>query len=305
MKRVLPVLLVVLLLCGCGEAAKSWQEEYDLGVRYLSEGNYDEAILAFEAAIEIDPKRAEAYLSLADVYVAQGDLDAAREVLDRAVEAVGENEEVLAKIEEITAAGDPNAGGQTEPDGSARAVARTERKDYEDGSYSIYEYDANDLLLTYTYYEADGTVIERTEHTYDANGNRVMSTDYDGSGVVTGWTESEYDANGNCSVQTGYDANGAMEWRTEYTREASGRITRTTNYDDSGNLDNWCDWAYDTAGVLRTLSYYHSNGTPQRTSELDAQGNLVREIYYKSDGTVDFIAVINPDGSTTMERPGS
>ena len=89
MRRVLPVLLVVLLLCGCGAAAKSWQEEYDLGVRYLSEGNYEEAILAFEAAIEIDPKRAEAYLGLADVYVAQGDLDAAREVLDRAVEAVG------------------------------------------------------------------------------------------------------------------------------------------------------------------------------------------------------------------------
>ena len=92
MRRVLPVLLVVLLLCGCGAAAKSWQEEYDLGVRYLSEGNYEEAILAFEAAIEIDPKRAEAYLGLADVYVAQGDLDAAREVLDRAVEAVGEDE---------------------------------------------------------------------------------------------------------------------------------------------------------------------------------------------------------------------
>ena len=62
MRRVLPVLLVVLLLCGCGAAAKSWQEEYDLGVRYLSEGNYEEAILAFEAAIEIDPKAPGAYL---------------------------------------------------------------------------------------------------------------------------------------------------------------------------------------------------------------------------------------------------
>lgn len=30
----------------------TWQEQYDLGLRYLSEGNYEEAIIAFTAAIE-------------------------------------------------------------------------------------------------------------------------------------------------------------------------------------------------------------------------------------------------------------
>lgn len=61
----------------------AWQEKYDLGVRYLSEGNYEEAILAFEAAIEIDPKRAEAYLGLADAYTAAGDEGGAQETLER------------------------------------------------------------------------------------------------------------------------------------------------------------------------------------------------------------------------------
>lgn len=40
-----------------------------MGVRYLSEGNYEEAIIAFTAAIEIDPKRAEAYVGRGDAYV--------------------------------------------------------------------------------------------------------------------------------------------------------------------------------------------------------------------------------------------
>ena len=54
-KRLLAlVLAAVLLLTGCaGGAASTWQEKYDLGVRYLSEGNYEEAIFAFQAAITV------------------------------------------------------------------------------------------------------------------------------------------------------------------------------------------------------------------------------------------------------------
>ena len=54
--------------------APSWQTIYDLGVRYLSEGNYEEAIIAFTAAIEIDPKSAEVYEQRGNAYweLAQG-----------------------------------------------------------------------------------------------------------------------------------------------------------------------------------------------------------------------------------------
>ena len=65
--------------------APSWQTIYDLGVRYLSEGNYEEAILAFEAAIEIDPKQPKIYDRLATAYELAGDDEAAlRTLLDGA-----------------------------------------------------------------------------------------------------------------------------------------------------------------------------------------------------------------------------
>ena len=72
MRRICQVLLYVLLvtnLCACGQKFPIWQEQYDLGVRYLSEGNYEEAIIAFTTAIEIDPKVSDGYLKLAEAYI--------------------------------------------------------------------------------------------------------------------------------------------------------------------------------------------------------------------------------------------
>lgn len=95
MKRINSLFLAVALilgLCACAKGGPTWQEQYDLGVRYLSEGNYEEAIIAFTAAIEIDAKRPEAYISLAEVYTAQGDTDAARNVLEDGFAATGDGE---------------------------------------------------------------------------------------------------------------------------------------------------------------------------------------------------------------------
>ena len=139
MKKVNAIALVIamiLSLCACGQNVPTWQEQYDLGVRYLSEGNYEEAIIAFTAAIEIDPNRAEAYvgrgdaygaednliaaladyekaleldkmqvsayLGLADIYIQRGETEKAREILKRALETIGEDERIRQALSEIT-----------------------------------------------------------------------------------------------------------------------------------------------------------------------------------------------------------
>ena len=102
MKRLCSLLLtlaLVLGLCACGQdAAAAWQEQYDLGVKYLSEGNYEEAVIAFTAAIEIDPKRPEAYLKAAEAYEGMGDRDAARAILEQGYQATGD--ETLRSVQE-------------------------------------------------------------------------------------------------------------------------------------------------------------------------------------------------------------
>ena len=92
MKRITTLFLTGLLLLSliaCG-AKDAWQEQYDLGFRYLNEGNYQEAVIAFEAAIEIDAKRPEAYLGAADGYVGLGDYASARSILERGYAETGD-----------------------------------------------------------------------------------------------------------------------------------------------------------------------------------------------------------------------
>ena len=93
------ILVLTLALCACGQKADialsndtaTWQEHYDLGIRYLSEGNYEEAIIAFTAAIEIDPKQSDAYRKAAEAYEGLGDIDSAVAILQQGIDATGDH----------------------------------------------------------------------------------------------------------------------------------------------------------------------------------------------------------------------
>ena len=71
----LPYAIMLLLLVSCAEKPKTFDEQYDLGVKYISEGNYEEAIIALSAAIEIEPNSAIAYLNRGNAYYEQKMLD--------------------------------------------------------------------------------------------------------------------------------------------------------------------------------------------------------------------------------------
>lgn len=57
-----------------------YERQIRLGYKLLEQGNYEEAILAFDKAIDIDIKRDKAYIGKADVYVARCDENALEDI---------------------------------------------------------------------------------------------------------------------------------------------------------------------------------------------------------------------------------
>lgn len=90
--------VMIVALSSCRQRTPTWQEQYDLGVRYLSEKNYEEAIIAFTAAIEIDPKQAFAYVGRGNAYMGSG------ETQENLVAALADYEQAIKLDETCTTA---------------------------------------------------------------------------------------------------------------------------------------------------------------------------------------------------------
>lgn len=258
-------LLLVLAACGGSE----WQKQYDLGVKYLSDGNYEEAIIAFSAAIEIDEKQPETYIALADVYVQQGDYEKALEILQQGLEKTGNNADIAAKLDQVK---------------NSKALQPQIKREYlylEDGSsagYVTYEYnDHGDISEMKGYYQ-DGTFdgnIRFSTYEYDSNGRKQKCINYDEDNKLKGYYTYEYDTQGNIIQETYYNAN---DERTEYyinEYDAKGVQTKQTRY-------SYLDYVGDE------VVYLTEPKIQVGIYEYDADGLNTSVMWYGFDGvTVD------------------
>ena len=91
---VLAAMLVVFgLLTGCGKSVeKQIAEQLELGNKYLTESDYEQAIVAFNKVIELDPKQVIAYEKLADSYIGLDKKEEAVDILCQGVSAITEAE---------------------------------------------------------------------------------------------------------------------------------------------------------------------------------------------------------------------
>lgn len=277
MKKTIVWMLMAALLIGlaaCGQPVTTWQEQYDLGLRYLSEGNYEEAAIAFAAAIEIDPKQHDAYIGLADAYVGIGNYEKAIEVLAQAVQTVGETEALTAAqavLQEQMIPNEKPAEGSTVPapfedepvDKSTTSGLRTERVEQSDGSYFIFEYDSNGNMVRTTYYRPDGSY-EVSD--FDANGV-ARKTVYNPNGSVNFYTINEYDTNGNMVRTTAYTPDGSISFYQTYEYDTTGNPVRTTAYNPDGRMRFYMTYEYDTAGNPIRTTEYNPDGSVAQVTE--------------------------------------
>ena len=319
MKRICSLFLTLVLILGLAACGQSkWQEQYDLGVKYLSEGNYEEAIIAFTAAIEIDPKQAplysgrgrayvfsgetaenlaaaladfeaaleldetlaEAWLGLADVYIRQGDYDKALEVLRTGLDKTGNDERIAGKIAEI------ESGIYTDSSGRKR------RESSYDGAgnliwYRIYGYPEGKSYEV-TSYDAAGNQTGYAYSASDGNGNQTAMV---GSSQIDGTVSQillEYDGSNNHVKSTYYTSAGEISQYTVFTHDAAGNCTRMETFGPDGALRNYDVLEYNAAGKCVKRMYFGADGslTHYQEDEWDEQGRITESRYYDSDGTL-------------------
>ena len=87
----LVVALLIGLLIGCSNSttvSAKVNEKLELAVKYLSENNYEEAIITYQSAIKIDSKNVTAYKGLSLAYQLDNKMDLAEKALDDGLKAV-------------------------------------------------------------------------------------------------------------------------------------------------------------------------------------------------------------------------
>lgn len=268
------IALLLGLLTSCTEGASensvepsaeamSWQEQYDLGVRYLSEGNYAEAIIAFTTAIEIDPKQPGAYLGLANAYIETGNKDAAREILEVGVAAVDDPAELEELLQTLESAGLAEVSPSEED--------HTEEREYnEDGTLKRQNYfDADGKLESYRLYVDSG----------DPGVKRIDN--YTADGIFTGYTLYYKSEDGLSSYSEGFDAEGNSTGKSVRVSDESGKWLYSAGLNEDGS-----EWS-------RNEAIYDANGEnigwdTYRDGELVSYARYENgtTVYYNADGSV-------------------
>lgn len=236
-------------------------EYLDLGAKYLSEGNYEEAIISFTAAIEIDPNNTDAYSGRAEAYIFSGETE------DNLTTALADYEKILEF-----------------DDTAAEAYL---------GLADIYIRQRNDDLM----WEILQTGLEKTNGNSDISAMLDILEQggeiYDSQGVVRyayfpdiegKWQKYFYDSQGRIIEEWGYDSYGELLY-TIY--EYSENMIKQSHYTEDGTMEGYYLIYLNDAGQPERDEYYYEDGTlwEYRIHQYDAQGNEIQLNLYQPDGS--------------------
>lgn len=314
--------IVIALLIGIGTSyspSGRLRKQLDLGQKYLEEMKYEEAVVAFNNAIEIDPMSVDAYLGLVEVYIRTGDFETALSYAQKGYDLTGD-ERLKEKIDMI------ESGNITASNGW---VMKTSFYDYEYDTgligYATYIRNLQGYIDSTAIYDKDGNLIDegewqydekgnaivvysegvektfhsgelidiymslsRHEYEYDTEGRMIRCKDYDRSGDLACYMELEYDEKGREIRHKDYDRSGDLTGYQELEYDAEGREIRWKNYDESNNLLEHEEYEYDSKGrKVRAKSYDRSGKLIEYTEyEYDAEGRSTGRKKYDASGNL-------------------
>ncbi|MCR5596856.1 MAG: DUF6273 domain-containing protein [Lachnospiraceae bacterium] len=119
---VVAVLVLSIVVTGIfvlSDPQRKYDKQLSLGEKYFDELDYDRAIAAYRAAIEIDPKNPDAYEALAEIYMECGEPEEALAVLQEGIDETEDErlEELYAQVEEQASSAALTADDADDDDG--------------------------------------------------------------------------------------------------------------------------------------------------------------------------------------------
>ena len=258
-------------------------------------GGENEASLAkaqadFEAALVLDEKSEDAWLSLIDVYIRRGDYDKALELAKEALEKTG-GEGVKAKLEEL------ESGNVSDSQNQMR------RRTGYDGNGALvywhdYTYNEKGQHDSVTSYDAAGVQIGYIALTYDENGNMLRSYNYFSTGEITP-TDFTYNEQEQIIKSVRYNVDGTISSTSTSEYNSDGKKVREDSFSSNGSLSYYYIYEYNDQGQRVKRNRYGSNGelTSYLTYEYNERGQRVSENSYSKDGTLNSYNITKYDES--------
>ena len=301
----LPLILVLTLLCACGQAAETttrqephnnqgagttWQEQYDLGAQYMEASRFGKAHSAFSAAIELDPSRPEAFIGrgdagarLNDLTAAQADYQAALDLDETLAEAWLGLADVSIRQGDFDGALELLQEGEEKSGGSRRIddkIAQLKSSEVTDSSGN---------LRRKEYYDEQGALAWYHVYTYDGQGFEASATSFDGEGNQTGHVDLEYNEQRDLLVSYDWNWETGVVFPIRYEYIKDGSEVRVEQYDPDETLLCYDVYAYDAAGNKIKDERYDGDGTFLwcKTWEYDEKRNPTLFHSYLPDGTLE------------------
>ena len=242
--------------------------QLDLGNRYLEEQNYEQAIVEFDKAIEIDPMCVDAYLGKAEAYIGLGDLQSALDTLQAGYELT-HDERLKSKSDEIETeiaqqkraeeeaqraaegtdsladAGMLSRSDSEDEEGAEAGEEEEEKEDDEqlpEGDYLELPFSLSDItIMGYDLFEP---------HLYEVadalgcpmNGRIDLSDDgYEIISAQEGGLAWDWDDSSEMVGEVFYDCSGDSDGYYRYIVYQNGVIQLLMTYDNSAFMESSCN----------------------------------------------------------------